>query len=106
MLTRTCLLLFFASASAAHAQPDGAKLNKDLVELQGVSRLIGFDVDGKEALLQEHKQIRWVIKDDKVYYGGEELAKLTLDPATNPKCLDLRLIKSKRLHEGIYKLDK
>src|SRR5262245_57682552 len=106
MLTRTCLLLFFAAASPAHAQPDGAKLKTELAELQGVWRLIGFEVDGKEAFLQEHKQIRWVIKDDKVFYGGDPLAKLTLDPTTDPKCLDLQLVKSKRVHEGIYKLDK
>ena len=106
MLTRTCLLLFFAAVSAAHAQPDGAKLKKENVALQGVWRLIGFEVDGKEAFLQEHKQLRWVIKDDKVFYGGEELAKLTLDPAAIPKCLDLGLVKSKRVHEGIYQLDK
>jgi uncharacterized protein (TIGR03067 family) len=106
MLTRTCLLLCFAAASAAHAQSDGTKLKKELVKLKGVWRLIGFQVDGKKAFLQEHKQIRWVIKDDKVFYGGEELAKLTLDPATTPKCLDLGLVKSKRVHEGIYQLDK
>ena len=106
MFTRTCLPLFFAVASLAHAQPGGAKLTKELGELQGVWRLIGFEVDGKEAFLQEHKQIRWVIKDDRVFYGGEELANLTLDPAAIPKCLDLGLIKSKRVHEGIYQLDK
>jgi uncharacterized protein (TIGR03067 family) len=106
MLIRVCLLLFVAAASAAHAQSDGAKLKKDLVELQGVWRLIGFEVDGGEAFLQEHKQIHWVIKDNKVFYGGEELAKLTLDPDANPKCLDLGLVKSKRVYEGIYTLDK
>jgi len=104
MLTRTCLLLCFAAA--AHAEPDGAKLKKELAELQGVWRLIGFEVDGKEAFLQEHKQLRWVIKHDRVFYGGEELANLTLDPAAIPKCLDLGLVKSKRVHEGIYQLDK
>jgi uncharacterized protein (TIGR03067 family) len=106
MLIRTCLLLVFAADSLAHAQPAGGKFKKEIAELQGVWRLIGFEVDGKEAFLQEHKQIRWVIKDDKVFYGGDELAKLTLDPAANPKCLDLGLVKSKRVHEGIYKLDK
>jgi uncharacterized protein (TIGR03067 family) len=106
MLIRTCLLVFFAAASLAHAQPAGGMIKKELAELQGVWRLIGFEVDGKEAFLQEHKQIRWVIKDDKVFYGGDELAKLTLDPAANPKCLDLGFVKSKRVHEGIYQLDK
>jgi len=106
MLIRTCLLLFFATASLAHAQPAGDVIKKELAEMQGVWRIIGFEVDGKEAYLQEHKQIRWVIKDDKVLYGGDEFAKLSLDPAANPKCLDLGFVKSKRVHEGIYKLDK
>jgi uncharacterized protein (TIGR03067 family) len=106
MFWRTCFVLFFLAASLSHAQPDG-KLKKELAELQGVWRLIGFELDeGNEAYLQEHKQIRWVIKGDKVYYGGEELARLTLDPAAKPPCLDLDLVKSKRVHEGIYKLDK
>jgi uncharacterized protein (TIGR03067 family) len=106
MLTRSCLFLSCALASLAHAQPDGAKVKKELAALQGVWRLIGFEVDGQEAFLQEHKQLRWVIKGDKVIYGGEEFAKLTLDPATTPKCLDLGLVKSKRDLEGIYKLEK
>jgi uncharacterized protein (TIGR03067 family) len=106
MLTRTCLFLVFAVAPLAHAEPDGAKVKKEVAELQGVWRLTGFEVDGKEAFLQEHKQIRWAIKGDKVFYAGDELAKLTLDPAATPKCLDLGLVKSKRVHEGIYKLEK
>jgi uncharacterized protein (TIGR03067 family) len=105
MLVRTCLLLFFALASQAHARPDEAKLKKELADLQGVWRLIGFEVDGQEAFLQEHKQLRWVIKGDKVFYGGDELARLTLDPATTPRCLDLALVKSRRVQEGIYQLD-
>jgi uncharacterized protein (TIGR03067 family) len=105
MLTRTCLLLVFVS-SLAHAQPDGVKLKKELADLQGVWRLIGFEIDGDEAYLQEHKQLRWVIKGDQIFYGGDELAKLILDPATTPRCLDLSFVKSKRVHEGIYKLDK
>jgi uncharacterized protein (TIGR03067 family) len=100
------LLLFFAVASLAHAQGDGGKLKKELAELQGVWRLTGFEVDGEEAYLQEHKQVRWVIKGDKIFYGGEEFGRLTLDAATEPRCLDLSLAKSKRVHEGIYKLDK
>jgi uncharacterized protein (TIGR03067 family) len=106
MLIRVCLLLLVAAASRAHVPPDGAKPQKELVKLQGVWRLIGFEVDGNEAFLQEHRQIRWVIKENKVLYGGEELARLTLDPEANPKCLDLGLVKSKRVYEGIYTLDK
>jgi uncharacterized protein (TIGR03067 family) len=100
------LVIVFAFASVAQAQPEKAKAKKDLADLQGVWKLIGFEIDGKEAYLQAHKQIRWVVKDGKIYYGGEELAKITLDITTDPKCIDLSLPKSKRVHEGIYKLDK
>jgi uncharacterized protein (TIGR03067 family) len=106
MLARTGLLLLCAAASLAHADPTEDKIKKELADLQGVWRLIGFEVDGKEVFLQEHKQIRWVVKDDNVFYGGEELAKLTLDPAADPKCLDIGMVKYKRVHEGIYRLDK
>jgi uncharacterized protein (TIGR03067 family) len=107
MFTRSCLFSFFVAAALAQAQPAADKnKKKDLADLQGVWRLIGFEIDGQEAFLQEHKQLRWVIKDNKVFYGGDELAKLTLDPASDPKSLDLALVKSKRVHEGIYKLDK
>jgi uncharacterized protein (TIGR03067 family) len=95
-----------AAASLAHAQPEKAKLQKELAQLQGVWRLIGFEIDGKEAFLQEHKQLRWVIKGNRVLYGGDEFARLTLDPTTTPRCLDLARVKSKRVHEGIYELDK
>ncbi|HVS39172.1 MAG TPA: TIGR03067 domain-containing protein [Gemmataceae bacterium] len=105
MVTRTCLLLCFAAISAADDKSDAAKLKADLADLQGVWRLIGFEVDGQEALLQEHKQLRWVIKEDNVFYGGEELAKLTLVPAAMPKCLDLGLLKSKGVLEAIYQRD-
>ena len=106
MFHRICLLVFLFVVSIAYAQPEGAKLKKGLAELQGVWKLIGFEIDGKEAFLQEHRQIRWVFKGDKVYYGGEELAKLTLDPKATPMCLDLDLVKAKRVHEGIYMLEK
>jgi len=105
MLPRICLLVI-AAASLAGVQRGDGKLKKDLSELQGVWRLVGFEVEGKEAFLQENKQIRWVIKNDKVYYGGDEFAKLSLDSAANSKCLDLSLVQSKRILEGIYKLDK
>jgi uncharacterized protein (TIGR03067 family) len=105
MILRTCLLLLLA-ASLAQAQPTGEKVKKELDEMQGVWRLVGFEVDGQEAIYQEAKQLRWVIKGDKVFYGGDELARLTLDPAAKPRCLDLAFVKSKRVHEGIYQLDK
>ncbi len=106
MFRCTCLLVLFAVIPMAHAQPGGAKQKKDLADMQGVWRLIGFEIDGNEAFLQEHKQLRLVIKGDKVYYGGDALAKLTLDPAANPKCLDFAFVKGDRVLEGIYQVEK
>jgi uncharacterized protein (TIGR03067 family) len=103
MLTRASLLVGLA-ACLSHSQAAEGDNKKAIAELQGVWKLVGFQVEGKEAYLQEHKQLRWVIKDDKVLYGGEQLAKLEIDPSPNPKCIDLVLAKTKRVHEGIYKL--
>jgi uncharacterized protein (TIGR03067 family) len=97
MLARLSLLIF-ATIPLVHAQPVPGKLAKEVAELQGVWRLVGFDVDGKEALLPERRQIRWVIKNDKVYYGHEELAGLTLDAGAKPRCLDFAMVNSKRVY--------
>ena len=105
MLPRIIVLALVA-ASFVHAQPEPPKLTKELAELQGVWRHVGFDVDGKEAFVPEFRQIRWVIKNDKVYYGGEVLGSVTLDASANPRCFDLAMVQSERTYEGIYKLDK
>jgi uncharacterized protein (TIGR03067 family) len=106
MSIRACLFIICATAGLTYAQPEEGKLKKERAQLQGVWRIIGFEVDGKEIYLQEQKQIRWVIKDDKVFYGHDELGKFTLDLAATPRCLDLTMIGNKRLYEGIYQLDK
>ena len=104
MSARSLLLIPILLVSSAYTQPDKGK--KELAELQGVWRLIGFEVDGKEAYIVEARQPHWQIKDDKVYYGGEVLAMLALDPGATPKCIDFDFSASKRLREGIYQLDK
>jgi uncharacterized protein (TIGR03067 family) len=106
MLLRHYLLTALAVAPLAQAQPAGDRITMELAQMQGVWRLVGFEVDGKDAYLQDDRQPRWVIKGNKVHWGGEELATLTLDPATAPKCLDLAFVNTKRVHEGIYQLDK
>ena len=47
----------------------------------------------------------WIIQGDKVFYGGKELAKLTIDPKTTPRCIDLAFQDPERVFEGIYTLD-
>ena len=48
---------------------------------------------------------RWVIKGDKVRYGGATLATLTVDPANMPKTIDLNFTESKQTYEGVYKIE-
>jgi uncharacterized protein (TIGR03067 family) len=72
-----------------------------LAALQGTWKLVSFEANGKPRNLSENPP-RWVIKGNKVLYGGAELARLTLDATTTPKCIDLRFVESKRVYEGVY----
>src|SRR5262249_16261880 len=51
------------------------------------------------------QNLRWVIKDNKVLYGGAPLAVLTVDPATTPRNIDLSFLNPKRTYEGIYPVE-
>lgn len=85
------------------ADGTAAGSNKDAKGLAGTWKLVGFEVKGTP---QEFPALpRWVIKSDKVYYGGEELAALTVDAATMPRSIDLNFVKQKRVHEGIYSVE-
>ena len=92
--------LGLAAAHTAAAQDE----KKGLAELQGIWKLVGFEIEGKPAEFPANLP-RWVIKGDKVYYGGEELAVLTVDAATNPRSIDLDFRKSNRVDEGVYAVD-
>jgi uncharacterized protein (TIGR03067 family) len=49
---------------------------------------------------------RWVIKGDKILYGGVELAQLSADSSTSPKVIDLKMRDPERVYEGIYSVEK
>jgi uncharacterized protein (TIGR03067 family) len=82
---------------------DDAQQKKVLAELQGAWKLVGREQDGKALNLTG--QPRWVIRDNKVLYGGDELAVLTLDAETTPKCIDLVFTNPKRTYEGIVAVE-
>src|SRR5262249_3763946 len=73
-------------------------------ELQGKWKLQSLEIDGVADDLGG-AQPRWVIKGNKVRYGGEELAQLTADATTTPKILDLSFVNPKRVYEAIYVVD-
>jgi uncharacterized protein (TIGR03067 family) len=91
-------VLSFGAAAAEEAPP-----KKELAGLQGTWKLVSTERDGKTN--DSDNQPRWVIKEDKVFYGGEELAVLTIDPGTTPRCVDLAFRSPKEVYEGIYAVE-
>jgi uncharacterized protein (TIGR03067 family) len=101
MVAKTVISLsvFLLSLSIAGAGDADAK--KALASLQGVWKLEAFETDGMEQEMIR-KPPRWVIKGNKVLYGGEVLATLSLDPAASPKIIDFEFVRPKRTLEGVY----
>src|SRR5713101_10061672 len=93
------ILPFILVASSALAlggkAEDAAK--DSLKSLQGGWRVESLEVDGKPSDILQDLSYWWVIKDDKVFYGGSELATMTLDPKSSPKCIDLAFREPKRV---------
>jgi uncharacterized protein (TIGR03067 family) len=92
------------TALPAPEKPADAPPKGDLAALQGVWKVESLEVDGKEAEFPQNP-LRWVIKGNKVFYGGAELAVLKPDDSTSPKLLDLEFVKLKRVLEGIYSVE-
>ena len=79
---------------------------KGPAELQGTWKLVSLETDGKSHDPVGGGQPRWVIKGEKVFYGGEEIAQLTADPTTTPRVIDLKFREPDRTYEGIYAVEK
>jgi uncharacterized protein (TIGR03067 family) len=93
-----CLLIaVMPSVAFAHAADDA---KEKLAPLQGGWKFESIEVDGSPSEMDT--AFWWYIKGDKVLYGGSELATLTVDPGTSPKCIDLTFKEPKRVLEGIY----
>jgi uncharacterized protein (TIGR03067 family) len=94
--------LFFSACFCLAADvPVQPKEKNQAAELQGAWSLIALERDGKEEdVSNRHPPL--VIKGDKVYYGGEEVARLTIDATTKPKCIDVAVLSSRIGLEGIY----
>jgi uncharacterized protein (TIGR03067 family) len=105
MRIRIVLVLGAVALSLAADEPKEVPKDKELASLQGTWKLEGVESNGKAHDVPT-KPPRWVIKGNKVFYGGEELAVLKLDGTTNPKTVDLGFLSPKRIHEGIYSVDK
>ena len=96
-------LLGVAWPFAPAARADEPTLPK---ELQGTWKLVSIEREGESREPLGGGSPRWIIKGDKVYYGGEEIIQLTADASTNPKVVDMKYLKPDRVYEGIYSVEK
>jgi uncharacterized protein (TIGR03067 family) len=96
------VLVIVASCYFCVDAPQDAAKNES--ELQGIWALVSIERDGK-AQDYSNQYPPLVIKGQKVVYGGEEMARLTIDAATKPKCIDLIFHPAKIANEGIYQVE-
>jgi uncharacterized protein (TIGR03067 family) len=75
-------------------------------ELQGCWKLSSLETNGTAKDPVGGGAPRWVIKDNKVSYGGEEIIQFTADPTTTPRILDLKFRDPEGTFEGIYVVEK
>jgi uncharacterized protein (TIGR03067 family) len=82
------------------------KPKKAPAELQGSWKLSSIEMDGKMIDPVGGGEPRWVIKGDKILYGGEEIIQFTADPSTTPRIIDLKFRDPENVYEGIYVVEK
>jgi uncharacterized protein (TIGR03067 family) len=101
--TIVCLtLVSLALVAPSRAAGDQAGQDRSAT-LQGVWKLASVEADGKPTDLPE-VSFWWFIQGDKVRYGGQELARLSVDTKTQPRCIDLTFHNPERVYEGIYSM--
>jgi uncharacterized protein (TIGR03067 family) len=99
-----CLLV----AMAALDDGKNAAIKKDLDQLQGEWRIVWAERDGKRVDADASAGVL-VIKENKwLRTSGEVIAEFTIDPTTNPKCIDVTFLRDEangKKVEGIYKFE-
>jgi uncharacterized protein (TIGR03067 family) len=96
-------LLGVACLADAAPRPDEPKVPD---ELQGTWKLVSVETEGTANAPLGGGSPRWVVKGDKILYGGEEVIKLTADASTTPRVIDLKFRDPDRVYEGIYTVEK
>ncbi len=104
------MLLSVAACPALAVAPVASRPDdppaKSPAELQGTWKLVSMEVTGKDREPLGGGSPRWVIKDNTISYGGEEIAKFTADASTSPRVIDLKYREPERAYEGIYAVEK
>lgn len=107
-MTRTTATRLTSAAAclalaAAGARPDEGK---GPAELQGCWKLVSVEADGNAVDPLGGGEPRLVVKGAAVFYGGAEVARLTADPSTSPKVIDLAFRDPEGVYEGVYAVEK
>jgi len=104
MVSRVICSFFLTLPLLAAEKPAEPPVKKELAELQGTWKMVSLEINGEDS--NEKSQPRWVIKGDKVFYGGQEIAVLKSDTSATPKIIDLDFRDPKKVYEGIYEVAK
>jgi uncharacterized protein (TIGR03067 family) len=95
----TCLI----AGGTARADDPPAKVP---AELQGCWKLVSLETNGQTADPLGGGEPRWIVKGDKILYGGEEIIQFTADASASPRIIDLKYRDPKSTFEGIYVVEK
>jgi uncharacterized protein (TIGR03067 family) len=93
-------LIVFCVVFALEPMP---KSDTHATELQGAWRLTAVEAAAGKVELPEARPLL-TVSGDRLFFGGEEFARLTADRSTEPKVFDLRFTEPERIYEGIYEL--
>lgn len=98
----TLSLVLLASFRVTAAEED---VKKDLKLLQGAWSLSSMELS-KDKLTFSDRPPVWSIKGNKVFYGGKQLATLTLHDTVKPRSIDVTFSETKKVYEGVYSVEK
>src|SRR4051812_5597431 len=97
------LLAAILTAACSAAISAAAVADDPSSKLEGAWKILSVESEGEARQLDD--DVRWLIKGDKVFYGGEPLATVINYRASTPKGIDLSFHEPQKEYEGIYAIE-
>jgi uncharacterized protein (TIGR03067 family) len=107
MITHTAMILFLSLLLAADERKRDASESKDEDRIQGTWKVVEVEEKGRQRFAEDIKDSKLIVKGDQMdFVRGAETVRVSfrLDPASNPKAIDLEEAKRGTLR-GIYLLE-